>query len=112
MDIRRKIVEAHAEARQVIDQTPVAPGQRKWTRGGAAASPAASEADTVEVSLGRSINAEIGSARREKIEQLKALIERGQYRPDAKAVAAAVADYIDDEVWYERLRSSGGKDAV
>ena len=105
MDIRRKTVEAQTETRTVVDQNMVA-GKKRAKKGGTMASALLEDTDTVDVSLGKSINSTVAGDREQRVAELKALIASGQYKPDAKAVAGAFLNYVNDEVWFEKMRST------
>ena len=102
MDIKSKAVEAHGSANSV-DQQRVVETKRSGAHGKVASGSQLRESDTVELSLGRSINSEFVSERAQRVAELKALIASGQYNPSAKAVAGSVAAFIDDEIWFENL---------
>jgi anti-sigma28 factor (negative regulator of flagellin synthesis) len=104
MDIRRKLVEPQTETRTVVDQALVTDTRRRRLKSNEVESGTAAAVDTVDVSLAHEINSEGGTERQEKIAKLKELIESGKYKPDSKAVAGALLNVINDEIWFEKMR--------
>lgn len=70
---------------------------------GAPSSQAQSE-DTVKVGLAKAI-AQLSAPRSERIAELKALIESGQYKVDSRRIADAIATTLDEEITLEKLLS-------
>lgn len=64
------------------------------------------EEDTVQVGLSREIQG-LAETRRQRVEELKELVRKGEYRPDSRDVASSVAATISEEVFFEGLFSRG-----
>jgi len=72
------------------------------------------EQDTVKVNLGRYISQELNPQKleatsQERVAQLKALIDSGQYHASSEAVAKSFLDYVEHEVDFEKSRERESK---
>lgn len=66
------------------------------------------DAGSVKLGIGKEIQ-NLQEARRQRIEELKELVKRGEYKPDSRDVASSVATAISEEVFFEGLLSGGGE---
>ena len=98
MKIRDKSIEANPELTRANDGTIVKGGRARSSH---INEQRHSDEDTVNVKLSKRIQEELKPSSR--IEELKALIEAGQYNPDLNKVAKSVTDYIDEEVDFEKI---------
>jgi len=102
MDIKGKLVEPH-NAANTVEQQRTSGERRRIRVKGDAEHASAQETDTVNLSLAKQINTQVVNERLQRVAELKALVQAGNYKPDSKAVAASVVGFIDDEIWFEKL---------
>lgn len=66
------------------------------------------DAGSVKLGIGREIQ-NLQEARRQRIEELKELVKRGEYRPDSEKVAKSIANAVSEEIFFEGLLSGGSE---
>ena len=96
--------EAHTEIERMRQQVKNNAEQSK--KGGAATDVLArrQQGDTVSVSIAKDI-ASIAQSRADKVAELKALVESGQYNPDSRLVAGAIDEAISEEVVFDKIEN-------
>lgn len=62
-----------------------------------------SSGDSVKFSLAKEIQAQLNTDNSDKVARIKALLAKGEYKPDLTKVAESLTAAIDDEITFDKL---------